>query len=165
MFREMRRNKQMLSLEECIDILNKGTSGVLAVTGDDGYPYTVPLSYVYYESKIYFHCAKTGHKIDGIKRDNKVSFCVVAQDHVMPEEYTTYYRSVVVFGKARIVENGDESKELAEILTAKYLPEEPKEKRDKYIEDSDGRFYIVEITAEHMTGKEAIELVNKKAGR
>ena len=61
MFREMRRKKQNLSNDKITDILHRGTSGVLAVFGDDGYPYAVPLSYVYHDSKIYFHCAKTGH--------------------------------------------------------------------------------------------------------
>ena len=68
MFRKMRRNKQLLPLEECVEILNRGTSGVLAVTGDDDYPYAVPLSYVYYDNKIYFHGAKTGHKLDAVSK-------------------------------------------------------------------------------------------------
>ena len=82
MYREMRRKKQMLSDEESISVLQKCTSGVLAVLGDDGYPYAVPLSYVYDEetNKIYFHSAKAGHKIDAVRKMDKVSFCVVVQD-------------------------------------------------------------------------------------
>ena len=108
MFREMRRNKQQLSCEECEEILRKSTAGVLAVSGDDGYPYAVPLSYVYCDNKIYFHSAKSGHKIDGIKNNSKVSFCVIAKDEIIPEKFTTYFRSVIVFGKARILESMDE---------------------------------------------------------
>jgi len=67
MFREMRRKKQLLPEDACIAILQKGTSGVLAVLGDDGYPYAVPLSYVYHAGKLYFHCAKAGHKLDAIQ--------------------------------------------------------------------------------------------------
>lgn len=77
MFREMRRKKQVIPLEESIAVLMCGTSGVLAVQGDNGYPYAVPISYAYYGTHIYFHCAKAGHKLDAIKRDNKVSFCVI----------------------------------------------------------------------------------------
>ena len=109
MFREMRRKKQMLSLEECVAVLDNGTSGVLAVDGDNDYPYAVPLSYVYCDSKIFFHCARSGHKLDAIARNEKVSFCVIEADQVMPQEYTTYFRSVIVFGKARVLEDDMEN--------------------------------------------------------
>ena len=82
MFREMRRKRQALSKEECEEILLRATSGVLAVSGDDGYPYAVPLSYVYEEGKLFFHCAKAGHKLDAIFRNEKASFGVVGQDKV-----------------------------------------------------------------------------------
>ena len=91
MFRDMRRKKQKLSYEECERILKRNTAGVLAVDGDNNYPYAVPMSYVYDSSKIYFHCAKTGHKIDAITKNEKVSFCVIDEDRIVPEEYTTYY--------------------------------------------------------------------------
>ena len=77
MFREMRRKKQELSKEECIDILQSAKTAVLGVVGDDGYPYTVPINFVYANDKIYFHGAKNGHKIDAINKCNKVSLCVV----------------------------------------------------------------------------------------
>ena len=86
MFRDMRRIKQVLSQEENIKILERNTAGVLAVTGDDGYPYAVPISYVYADGQIYLHSAKTGHKRDGIMRNRKISFCVVDQDQVVPEK-------------------------------------------------------------------------------
>ena len=79
-----------------------GTSGVLALAGDNGYPYALPISYVYSDGKIYFHSAKSGHKIDAVKRCEKASFCVIAEDNIIPEEYTTYYKSVIVFGKLKI---------------------------------------------------------------
>ena len=93
MFREMRRIKQALSKEESIQILEKGTSGVLALSGDDGYPYAVPISYVYADSRLYFHSAKCGHKIDAILKCPKASFCVIEQDVVVPEKYTTFFRN------------------------------------------------------------------------
>lgn len=161
-FREMRRKRQLLSDEEVHKILIKGTSGVLAVWGDNDYPYAVPLSYVYHNSKIYFHCAKTGHKIDGIKRNSKVSFCVVNQDIVKPQEYTTYFRSVIAFGSARIMENESEIKEAANALVIKYAPMQSEADRQIVIEEAYERLCMVEINIHHITGKEAIELVKER---
>lgn len=160
MFREMRRKRQLLSIEESISILKKMTSGVLAVAGDGGYPYAVPLSYVYCGDKIYFHSAKLGHKIDAILKCNKVSFCVIEQDKVMPEEYTTYFRSVVVFGKAHILDDGEKRKAI-EILAEKYSPDQ-EEGRLQEIGKSFKNLCMIELAVEHMTGKEAIELVRNK---
>ena len=89
MFREMRRKLQLLDEKESIALLERGTAGVLALSGDEGYPYAVPISYVYNDSKIFFHSAVSGHKIDAIKNSDKASFCVIAQDHIVPKEYTT----------------------------------------------------------------------------
>lgn len=108
MFREMRRKRQLLPTEESVAILERMTNGTLALHGDDGYPYAVPVSYVYADGKIYFHSAMQGHKVDAILRNDKVSFCVVEQDEVKPAEFTTYFRSVIVFGKARILTDENE---------------------------------------------------------
>ena len=89
MFREMRRKKQLLSDEVSREILERNTSGVLSLMGDEGYPYGVPLSYVLVGDKIFFHCAKEGHKIDAIRNCEKASFCVIDQDQIVSEEYTT----------------------------------------------------------------------------
>lgn len=160
MFREMRRKNQALPLDKNIEILERGTSGVLAVSGDDGYPYAVPLSYVYHDSKIYFHCAITGHKIDAIIKNPKASFCVIAQDNVMPKNYTTYYRSVIAFGKARILEDTTEKREALEILAAKYSPDDA-QGRSMEIDRLFQQVCMVELSIEHMTGKEAIELARQ----
>lgn len=112
MFREMRRKRQLLSEQESIDVLARGTSGVLALLGDDNYPYAVPISYIYDNSKLYFHGAKTGHKIDAIKKCSKASFCVIDQDKIVKEEYTTYFRSVIAFGKIHILEDEKEKEKL-----------------------------------------------------
>ena len=116
MFREMRRKKQALSPEECEGVLERGSSGVLAVLGDGGYPYAVPLSYVYADGRLFFHCAKAGHKLDAITREPKASFCVVDQDRVVPEEYTTYFRSVIVFGRAGEIKDDAGRRTAAELL-------------------------------------------------
>ena len=114
MFRELRRKRQALSETDCSDILKRGTSGVLALMGDGGYPYAVPMSYVYDGEKLYFHCAKSGHKLDAIAGNPKASFCVVDRDQVVPEEYTTYFRSVIVFGTMRIIEEEQEKRTAVE---------------------------------------------------
>ena len=142
----MRRKRQLLSIEESISILKKMTSGVLAVAGDGGYPYAVPLSYVYCGDKIYFHSAKLGHKIDAIIKCNKVSFCVIEQDKVMPEEYTTYFRSVVVFGKAHILDDGEKRKAI-EILAEKYSPDQ-EEGRLQEIGKSFKNLCMIELAVE-----------------
>ena len=157
MFREMRRKGQQLSTEDCEAILNRGTSGVLAVSGDGDYPYAVPLSYCYDGEKIYFHCAKTGHKLDAIKRNNKVSFCVIDVDDIVPERFTTYYKSVVVFGRAHIITDSGDKRRAITALSEKYSPGEKNTQRE--IEQSWERFCMLELDIEHMTGKAARELV------
>lgn len=163
MFREMRRKKQLLSEADCAAVLERGTSGVLAVSGDDDYPYAVPLSYVYHDGKIYFHCAKSGHKIDAIKRNEKVSFCVVDQDKIVPEEYTTYFRSVIAFGRARFIEDDAKRREAVAVLGRKYAPNNSEERLNQAIDNEWNPLCMAEITIDHMTGKEAIELVREKS--
>jgi nitroimidazol reductase NimA-like FMN-containing flavoprotein (pyridoxamine 5'-phosphate oxidase superfamily) len=159
MFREMRRKKQLLSREETRAILKAGTSGVLGITGDEGYPYTVPISYVYQDDKLFFHCAKEGHKIDGIHRNDKVSFCVIDKDEVIPKTFSTHFRSVVVFGKARILIDEHERRAALEGLVKKYSPDYVEEGQSA-IERDWNRVCLVEVKIEHMTGKAALEIVN-----
>lgn len=161
MFREMRRGKQLLSTEETVNILERRTAGVLGVTGDDGYPYTVPVSYVYKDGKLFFHCAKEGHKIDGIGRNDKVSFCVIDQDDIVQKTFTTHFASVIVFGRARILTEDDERRAALRCLIEKYSPDY-REEGEQVIDDTWNRVCVVEIKIEHMTGKAAIELVNHK---
>lgn len=157
MFREMRRKKQLLSEAESIAILKKLTSGVLAVTGDDDYPYAVPLSYVYHDHKLYFHSAVNGHKIDALKRNPKASFCVIDKDQIMPDEFTTYFRSVIVFGKARMLTDEREMREALEWLSDKYSPHALG--RQEEIDKNIRHVCLIELDIEHISGKEAIELV------
>lgn len=161
MFRAMRRKQQILSQKESIEILEKNTSGVLAVLGDDRYPYAVPLSYCYVNNSIYFHCAKSGHKLDAILKHDRVSFCVIDQDKIVPEKYTTYYRSVIVFGRAFVIGDIQEKRAAIEAIAAKYSPNLP-EGRQKEIETAFDRVCLVKLTIEHLSGKEAIELKKQK---
>ena len=160
MFREMRRGKQLLSMEDTAAVMNRCTNGVLACLGDEDYPYAVPLSYVYFNDKIYFHSAKTGHKIDAITNNPKVSFSVIDEDTIVSEKYTTYFRSVLAFGKARIVE-GDEWLEAFKALVEKYSGDQPEEAKYKEIAGC-RQTYMIAIDVEHISGKEAIEYVNAK---
>lgn len=157
MFREMRRSKQQLSPDEAVAILERNTAGVLAMSGDDGYPYAVPLSYVYADGKIYFHSALAGHKIDALEASDKVSFCVVDADDVVPSEYTTYYRSVIAFGRARILRDEQEKMAALRMLGEKYNPGQP-EALAAEIAHGFARLHMIELTIEHLTGKQAKEL-------
>lgn len=160
MFREMRRKRQLLPEEKAMEILENGTSGVLALLGDEGYPYAVPISYVYCGSKLYFHCAKAGHKIDAVRGCEKASFCVIAQDQVVPERYTTYFRSAIAFGRIRVIEDDAEKRSAIERLAAKYTPGD-EEGRLKEIDQEYRALCMLEMDIERLTGKEAIELVRQ----
>ena len=160
-FREMRRKRQQLSDAESIDILKKATSGTLALLGDGGYPYAVPISYVYAEGKLYFHSALSGHKVDAIRGCDKASFCVIDKDDVQPEKYTTFFRSVIVFGKVHIVEDNDEKLQIARMLGNRYNPNQ-EEALQKEIESGLSRMLVIRFDIEHLTGKEAIELVRQR---
>ena len=154
MFREMRRKNHSLTKEECINILRNAPSGVLAVYGDDNYPYAVPLNFVYKDNKIYFHCATKGHKLDAIKKNSKVSFCVVDSEEVIPDKFTTDYRSVILFGKARIIEDNKEKAKTILYLCEKYSPNQ-KGSWQETIKNSIDRFSMVEIAIEHISGKQS----------
>jgi uncharacterized protein len=156
----MRRGKQLLSMEDTVAVMDRCTNGVLACLGDEDYPYAVPLSYVYFNDKIYFHSAKAGHKIDAITKNPKVSFSVIDEDTIVSEKYTTYFRSVIAFGKARIVE-GNEWLQAFEALVKKYSEDQPEEAKQNKITGGT-QAYIIAIDVEHITGKEAIEYVNTK---
>ena len=162
MFQTMRRKRQELSRENTAAILERRASGVLALAGEGGFPYAVPLSYVYTGDKLYFHCAKSGHKLELIRQNLKASFCVVDQDQIVPEEYTTYFRSAIVFGELRVMEDGPEKRAAIEALAAKYDPEGPADGRQKEIDREWGALCVLEMKISHMTGKEAIELVRAR---
>lgn len=160
MFREMRRAKQLLSEEDSAAVMGRCTNGVLACLGDEGYPYAVPLSYVYHNGIIYFHSAKAGHKVDAIVKYPKVSFSVTDEDTIVSKEYTTYFRSVIAFGRARIVE-GDERHQAFMAMVKKYSGDQPEEDQLKEVNGC-AQAYIIAIDVEHITGKEAIEFIRAK---
>lgn len=162
MFRDMRRAKQKLPQESCEAILSNGTYGVLAVLGDEGYPYAVPLNYVYQNGRIVFHSAKMGHKVDALTACDKASFCVVDKDTVVPEEYTTYFRSVIAFGRVRTIDDPVEKRAAIDALARKYHPTDTAENRNAAIDREWAPLRMYELKIEHLSGKEAIELVRAK---
>jgi len=162
MFREMRRAAQQLPTEESEAILARGTSGVLALTGDDGYPYAVPLSYCYTGGRLLFHSALKGHKIDAVRRSDKASFCVIDQDEVQPLTFTTHFRSVIAFGRVRIIEDAEEKRRAIEALSDKFSASAGVAARDAEIDREFPALCMLEMTVEHLTGKEAVELTRAR---
>lgn len=163
----MRRKRQELAPDRCIEILEKGTAGVLSVIGDGGYPYGVPLSYAYKDGKIYFHSAVEGHKIDALRKEEKCSFTVIDQDDIHPDEYTTYFRSVIAFGRMRIFDSKEDIIASLRILGEKYNPGDHaglQHEIGKSVAMPGGishtRVAVLCMEIEHLTGKEAIELVS-----
>jgi uncharacterized protein len=161
MFRGMRRKRQLLSEAETIAMLESCTSGVLAVQGDDDYPYAVPLSFACEDGRLFFHAAQAGHKLDAIARNDKVSFCVIAQDDVTPATFTTRFRSAIVFGRARVLTDDDEKRHALRRLARKYSPDHLSE-ADAEIESDLQRVCVIELAVEHMTGKASIEIVKER---
>jgi nitroimidazol reductase NimA-like FMN-containing flavoprotein (pyridoxamine 5'-phosphate oxidase superfamily) len=158
MFKEMRRTKQLLSNEQTVEILNRCTSGVLGVIDENGYPYTVPVSYTFKDGELFFHSAIAGHKIESIKHNDKVTFCIIDKDQIVPEEFTTQYSSVVVFGRARILSDEEEKAQAMEAITQKYSPDHMQKGKEE-IASSMQRFCVVAIAIEHMTGKAELSLI------
>ena len=151
MFRQMRRKKQELSKEECIKILKDEPRGVLALLGDDDYPYSLPMSHVYVDGKIYFHGAKEGHKNDAVKKYPKVSYCVMDKGLKEKDSWWYTFKSVIVFGKIRTLTDNDEKMDRLTHLGDKFFPthEETVEEINRLLE----RTEVFEITIEHMSGK------------
>lgn len=156
MFREMRRAAQQLSEEESLQILREGKSGVLSLLGDEGYPYGVPLSYSCVGGNLFFHSAVTGHKIDAVKGCDKASFCVVGQDDVQPEALTTSYKSVIAFGRVRILD-GEEKRCAILSIGRKYSGVLGEEKLLEEINGAMDRMCLVCLEIEHLTGKKSLD--------
>lgn len=151
MFRTLTKTNQQLSHEECAAILKQELRGVLAVNGDDGYPYALPINFYYDETnhKIYFHGGMTGHKADAIARSDKASFCVYDRGYRKEGHWSLNIRSVIAFGRIHAVTDWTE-----EIMV---------EFCRRFTQDTDFIFSEIEtyknrtavfcLDIEHMTGK------------
>lgn len=151
MFRGLRRQDRQIEKNQTIDILEKANYGVLSTVDDNGQPYGVPLNYVYEKGALYFHCAIEGYKLDNIKNNSKVSFCVVGHENVLPDKFSTDYESVIIFGRAEEV--FDDEKNMALLgLIDKYSPDYM-EKGKEYIIKLECRTKVIKVNIEHISGK------------
>lgn len=160
MFRKMRRHAQEMDLSASQKVLFSSKSGILTVNGDDGYPYPVCMNHAYLDGKIYLHSANTGHKIDAIRNNDKVCFIVVDKDNVIPEKLTAAYRSVVVFGRAKILDRAEETLPLIRKFAQKFSSDQSAIQKD--IDENLMHLAIIEITPEHITGKEGMEVIRAR---
>lgn len=158
MFREMRKKRQQLSKKESLAALQRGSSGVLALSGDDEYPYAVPVSYALDGNAIYFHSAAEGHKIDAIRRNPKASFSITDMDLILPERLTTCYRSVIAFGKIHMLNDEEEILHAVKKLGQKYLPEHMEHFLAEF-ERNRKKLSVFRFDIENLTGKQSKELL------
>ncbi|MDI9470659.1 MAG: pyridoxamine 5'-phosphate oxidase family protein [Bacillota bacterium] len=161
--RSLRRSRQALTQAECRAVLERGTSGVLAVLGDGGYPYAVPLNYALDGERILFHSAPVGHKLDALRRHPAASFCVVDIAEPRPETLSTCYRSVIVFGRVRIIEEEDGFREALRLFTRRFVTD-PELALRVAAEESRERLLMLAFEIEQMSGKQARELSDEQGG-
>lgn len=157
MFREMIRKNKQISMEECIELLKKEKRGVLSVLGDDDYPYGMPMNHFYNEEdgKIYFHCGKKGHRLDALKKHDKVSFCVYDEGYRNDGEWALNIKSVIVFGRMKVVEDLEKVVDISIKLSHKFTRDDTyiKEEVEKYARQT----LLLELTPEHICGKMVTE--------
>ncbi|SCY15067.1 pyridoxamine 5'-phosphate oxidase family protein [Alkaliphilus peptidifermentans] len=151
MFREMRRTDRRIDNGRIVEILMNGHYGVFSTIGENGFPYGVPLSYVYLNSHIYFHCATNGYKLDNLKNNDKVSFCVIGNTEILPQDFSTKYESVIAFGKALEVFEDEKIKVLRELL--KKYSKDYLEKGEAYIKNAGDKTKVIKIEIQNITGK------------
>ena len=157
MFRPIRKKKNQISDEAAKELLRTSRRGVFAVNGDDGYPYAIPINFLYDEDaqKIYFHGSRAGHKVDSLRACAKVCFTVYGNETIKDEPWAPYMQSVVVFGRCRLLESGEESLALVKRFAMKYYPDESLV--DIEIAEGGKAVQMYEITIEHYSGKEVQE--------
>ena len=151
MFKEMRRSDKRLTDEEMYDIMNTAEYGVLSTIGENGYPYGVPVNFIYLNGDIYFHSALTGHKLDNIAFNYKVSFCVVKDVDLIPDDFNTKYKSVIAFGditEVQEIEKKDLYVAFLQKFSSGYM-----ESGMEYIRNAGEKARIFKISVKHMTAK------------
>lgn len=159
---KMRRSKQALTREECEEVLRRGTGGVLALSGTgEEWPYAVPLSYAYRDGVVTFHGGRVGHKHDLIAMDARASFCVIDSDDVVPEDYTTRYRSVTCFGTIEAVDDPGQQMGDLMFMGERFNVGHPDECREE-ISRFAGQTRVLRLHVERMTGKESTSLAKER---
>ena len=152
MFRKMRRVNQELTKEKCINILKSQPRGVLAIAEEDSYPYALPMNYIYLNEKLYFHTAKSGHKLDALEKDNRVSFCVMDEGFHKEDDWALFINSIIVFGKINNIKEHDKKLEILKEIHIKYYPDSFKLTEEK-IEQKVDAINILELSIDYMFGK------------
>lgn len=140
-------------MEECLHVLKTEKRGVLSVSGDNAYPYGMPMNHWYNEEdgKIYFHCGNIGHRLDALKRDNKVSFCTYDEGYRHPGQWPLHIKSVIVFGRIEIVDELERIVDITTKLSYKFIQDDEYIKAE--IEKHAHRTLLLELTPEHICGK------------
>lgn len=153
MFRELQRKNKQISMEECKEVLKKETRGVLSVLGEDDYPYGMPMNHWYNEEdgKIYFHCGKFGHRLDALKKSDKVSFCVYDKGYREDGDWALMVKSVIVFGRMEVIDDMEIIIDISRKLSYKFTQDEEyiQNEIDKYAEAT----LLLQLTPEHICGK------------
>lgn len=152
MERKMYKEERQLSAEETQALFVKGHHGILSVNGDDGYPYAVPVNYVFIDGKIYIHSAKYGYKIDALKQNDKVCFTAILNSQIIPDKFTAAFESVVAFGKASFIDDGDEKLTALRTFIERFSPDH-QEAGERFIHAAYEKTQIIRIDVEQMTGK------------
>ena len=153
MFRELARKNKKISMEECIEVLKSETRGVVSVLGDDDYPYGMPMNHFYNEEdgKIYFHCGKYGHRLDALKKHDKVSFCVFDQGYRNEGEWALNVKSIIVFGRMEIIDDPEAIADISRKLSCKFTKDEAY--IEKEIKENLRATLLLALTPEHICGK------------
>lgn len=153
MFRELVRQNKKLPMEDCVSVLESETRGVLSVQGDDGYPYGMPMNHFYNaeDGCIYFHCGKVGHRLDALRRCDKVSFCVYDQGYRNEGEWAYNVKSVIAFGRMELIEDMEQIVRITRLLSLKFIRDEEHIRRE--IEQSAHRTLLMKLVPEHICGK------------
>ena len=157
MFRELQRKNKQISMEECIELLKKETRGVLSVLGDGDYPYGMPMNHWYNEEdgKIYFHCGKSGQRLDALRKCNKVSFCTYDSGYREEGDWALHVKSVIVFGTIEIIDDMDTIADITRKLSYKFTQDEEyiRTEIEKYAKAT----LLLKLTPEHICGKQITE--------
>lgn len=153
MFRELKRQKQRLSPDACIELLTRETRGILAVNGEDGYPYAMPMNHFYSpeDGCIYFHCGRDGHRLDALRRSDKVSFCVTDRGVREAGEWAYRVRSVIVFGRIQVIDDPDTVVRITVPLSRKFTQDMDYIKQE--VERSLSATLILKLIPEQICGK------------
>jgi nitroimidazol reductase NimA-like FMN-containing flavoprotein (pyridoxamine 5'-phosphate oxidase superfamily) len=157
MFRELLRKNKQISHKECVELLTNEKRGILSVAGDDGYPYGMPMNHYYSANDgcVYFHCGKKGHRLDALRRSDKVSFCVTENGTKEGDSWALTVRSVIVFGRIEIIDNIDDIIEITTSLSHKFTQDETYIAHE--IEHFSNVTLLLKLTPEHICGKKIVE--------